>query len=216
MCDFEGQAAIERRTSLGQLFQFYRAGETPTIDCGYFCGVALKLLYDSPGNPGAVQVNRRQVYEQREGFLRETRNLTSPRYTHRHEPTYSLDPHDAPLWLRFLGFPFTFNCVDTLGAFRPDTADFCRRMAAFMGNRAASILGVRRFGVMFCQWLGMAGGHWVALLGNAGPDGAQAFLVYDSSGVCGIDTALRWTPRNEMDFYARSHIRAVVSLTRPH
>ena len=209
MCTYERNEEINRRLPLGELFQFSHRSAPPSVDCGYFSAMALKLLHQNPGHPDRALVSRRDVYEKREQFERQRRGIsTPPLYTHRHEAVYALQPFNAVQFLEFLGLSFYIR-IETPGTFNP--SNIAHLMADYLGHRTAAILNTRSYGIMFCFLDGTPSGHWAAILGNSGPSGEQNFLIYDSSGVCGLNVALRWTTSSELStFYGRPAILHVV------
>jgi hypothetical protein len=174
MCDLEEQEIIDRQVFLTGLPQF-RDSRAPSSDCGFFCGMALKLLFDGNGNPEYREVSRREVYEARERYL----ETSPPLLTHRHDRT--LEHHDVAAFLtRGLQWQHSYQNHDVR-----TLSDIWQQMPRYKGSD-------QRYGVMFGFLIGSSG-HWAVVLQISGAASQLRFRIYDPSGIPG-------TPQRSMEW----------------
>lgn len=184
MCDQESDADIQRLVTLNRLSQWADEDRTRTgpdyspgsVDCGYFCAVALQMLYFSGGRPLLRQMmSRAEVYQLRETFLQRHRRLPARDVCirHRHEGVRALDPLAATEYLAYLGLS-GFHRVPAAGALT--TQNFRARITALMRRTqmapGAPALppGSPERGIMFAR---ITTGHWFAILRAAVHAGSE-------------------------------------------
>lgn len=165
MCDREPEWLIGRPVFLTGLCQF-RGGDRPTSDCGFFAGMALKLLSDGAGNPETREITRREVYAARDAYLG-----IEPG-TGQHGHGHSLDEHNVVPYLQHLGLAMNYHYRDVSGV-----RDVWHHMHDYMSPW-------RGHGLMI-RILDRVMGHWATVLALGERDGQAAYHMYDSSGILG-------------------------------
>jgi hypothetical protein len=198
-CNWELDEVIRRSVYLTGLSQFSHPAARISSDCGFFSGMALKLLSVGAGNPETRQVSRRDVYQARERYL----NRPQPQrvYTHRHNQWAN---HQVAI--AFLG-SLGLSGYRNHGVADIQNADLWQRMPRYKGRN-------RRHGIMFNLARG-AQGHWAAVLQIRGSGSALEFRIYDSSGIpLDPSRSLSWLPLSEA-IRRYTGLQSVVSTASP-
>lgn len=175
MCDQEPDWQITRSVRLTALCQF-RGGTRPTADCGFFAGMALKLLSEGAGNPETRDVTRREVYQARDEYL----GIEPSTLQHGHGR--SLDDHNVIGYLQHLGLAMNYHYRDV-----SSVRDIWRHMHRYLSPW-------RGHGAMI-RIMDRVMGHWATILTTGRRQGQFAFHIYDSSGMpLNPERSLDWYP----------------------